>query len=236
VTQLRKKLLEEIQRRDYSKSTARIYLHVINDFARYFRRSPDLLGPEHIRHYQLHLFHRKLSPYTIRQHTAALRFFYFKTLRRHFPAEYIPFPKYRKRLPTILSPEEVARLIDAAHNLFHRTLIMTLYSTAMRRAELCRLKVTDIDSQRMMIRIQPGKGGRDREVPLSPTLLQTLRVYWRWMKRSKRNVVSETPVAAGVVETGNRRFKELWENRSLVFPQLRQFPQRFSRPKFALRC
>jgi integrase/recombinase XerD len=182
VTQLRKKMLEEIQRRDYSKSTARIYLHVISDFARYFRRSPDLLGPEHIRHYQVHLFRRKLSPYTIRQHTAALRFFYFKTLRRHFPAEYIPFPKYRQRLPTILSPEEVARLIDAAHNLFHRTLIMTLYSTAMRRAELCRLKVTDIDSQRMMIRIQQGKGGRDREVPLSPTLLETLRFYWRWMK------------------------------------------------------
>ncbi len=130
----------------------------------------------------MHLFHKKLSPYTIRQHTAALRFFYFKTLRRNFPAEYIPFPKYRKRLPTILSPEEVGRLIDSARNLFHRTLIMTLYSTAMRRAELCRLKVGDIDSQRMMIRIDQGKGGRDREVPLSPTLLKTLRVYWRWMK------------------------------------------------------
>jgi site-specific recombinase XerD len=124
VTQLRKKMLEEIQRRDYSKSTARIYLHVISDFARYFRRSPDLLGPEHIRHYQVHLFRRKLSPYTIRQHTAALRFFYFKTLRRHFPAEYIPFPKYRQRLPTILSPEEVARLIDAAHNLARTNLIL----------------------------------------------------------------------------------------------------------------
>jgi integrase/recombinase XerD len=123
-----------------------------------------------------------LSPYTIRQHTAALRFFYFKTLHRNFRAEYIPFPKFRKRLPTILSPEEVARLIDSASNLFHRTLIMTLYSTAMRRAELCRLKVRDIDSQRMMIRIAQGKGGRDREVPLSPTLLKTLRIYWRWMK------------------------------------------------------
>jgi integrase/recombinase XerD len=123
-----------------------------------------------------------LSPYTIRQHTAALRFFFFKTLHRNFRADYIPFPKFRKRLPTILSPQEVACLIDSASNLFHRTLIMTLYSTAMRRAELCQLKVRDIDSQRMMIRIEQGKGGRDREVPLSPTLLQTLRVYWRWMK------------------------------------------------------
>jgi len=182
VTQLRKKMLEELQRRDYSQSTARIYLQIVRDFARHFRRSPDALGPEHIREYQVHLFHRKLSPYTIRQHTAALRFFFFKTLHRRFPADYIPFPKFRKRLPTILSPEEIARLIDSARNLYHRILIMSLYSTAMRRAELCRLKVSDIDSQRMMIRIQQGKGGRDREVPLSPTLLETLRVYWRWMK------------------------------------------------------
>jgi integrase/recombinase XerD len=170
VTRLRKRMLEELQRLDYSDSTARIYLHVVSDFARYFRRSPDTLGPEHVRQYQLHLFHKKLSPYTIRQHTAALRFFFFKTLRRNFRAEYIPFPKFRKRLPTILSPEEVGRLIDSARNLYHRTLIMTLYSTAMRRAELCRLKVSDVDSQRMMIRIAQGKGGRDREVPLTPNV------------------------------------------------------------------
>jgi integrase len=82
---------------------------------------------------------------------------FIKTLRRHFLAEYIPFPKFRKRLPTLLSPEEVARLIDSARNLYHRTLLMTLYFTAMRRSELCRLKVRDVDSQRMMIRIDQGK-------------------------------------------------------------------------------
>ena len=113
---------------------------------------------------------------------SALRFLFVKTLRRHFLAEYIPFPKSGKRLPTVLSPEEVTRLIDSARNLYHRTLLMTLYSTATRRAELCRLKVRDIDSQRMMIRITLGKGGRDREVPLSPKLLETLRVYLRWMR------------------------------------------------------
>src|SRR5215470_16698364 len=86
------------------------------------------------------------------------------------------------QLPGVLSPEEVARLIESASNLFHRTLLMTLYSTGIRRAELCRLQVNDIDSRRMMIRIQQGKGRRDREVPLSPKLLETLRVYWRWMK------------------------------------------------------
>jgi integrase len=103
---------------------------------------------------------------------SALRFLFIKTLHRHFLAEYIPFPKAHKRLPTVLSPEEVARLIDSARNLYHRTLLMTLYSTAMRRAELCQLKVRDIDSQRMMIRINQGKGSRDREVPLSPKLLR----------------------------------------------------------------
>jgi len=113
---------------------------------------------------------------------SALRFLFIKTLRRHFLAEHITFPKSPKRLPTVLSPEEVARLIDSARNLYHRTLLMTLYSTAMRRAELCRLKARDVDSQRMMIRIDQGKGRRDRDVPLSPKLLETLRVYWRWMK------------------------------------------------------
>jgi site-specific recombinase XerD len=123
-----------------------------------------------------------LAPATVSQYVSALRFLFVKTLRRHFLAEYIPFPKSRKRLPTVLSPEEVTRLIDAACNLYHRTLLMTLYSTAARRAELCRLKVQDIDSQRMMIRINQGKGGRDREVPLSPKLLEILRVYFRWMQ------------------------------------------------------
>jgi site-specific recombinase XerD len=137
---------------------------------------------------------------------SALRFFFVKTLRRHFLAEYIPFPKSRRRLPTVLSPEEVTQLIDAAGNLYHRTLLMTLYSTAVRRAELCRLKVQDIDSQRMMIRINQGKGGRDREVPLSPKLLQTLRVYFRWMRPTTflfpgtvKGVRADVPITPNVV-------------------------------------
>jgi integrase/recombinase XerD len=183
VTQLRKKMLEEIQRRNYSHRTARTYVRIVRDFAEHFHQPPDKLGPEQIRQYQAHLFQAKqLAPATVSQYVSALRFLFVKTLRRHFLAEYIPFPKSRKRLPTVLSPEEVTRLIDAACNLYHRTLLMTLYSTAVRRAELCRLKVQDIDSQRMMIRINQGKGGRDREVPLSPKLLETLRVYFRWMR------------------------------------------------------
>jgi site-specific recombinase XerD len=176
-------MLEELRRRNYSDRTATTYVRIVHEFAQHFHRSPDKLGPEQIRQYQAYLFQtKKLAPATVSQYVSALRFLFVKTLRRHFLAEYIPFPKCLHRLPTVLSPEEVARLIDASPNLYHRTLLMTLYSTAMRRAELCRLKVTNIDSQRMMIRIEQGKGRRDRNVPLSPKLLETLRVYWRWMK------------------------------------------------------
>ncbi|HJY87586.1 MAG TPA: tyrosine-type recombinase/integrase [Candidatus Acidoferrales bacterium] len=183
MTQLRQKMLEELQRRHYAYRTANTYLRIIRDFAAYFNRPPDKLGPEHIRQYQAYLFQsRKLSPGSVSQYVSALRFLFVKTLRRHFLTEHIPFPKSPRRLPVVLSPEEVTRLIDAARNLYHRTLLMTLYSTAVRRSELCCLKVSDIDSQRMMIRITQGKGSRDREVPLSPTLLEALRVYWRWMK------------------------------------------------------
>ena len=207
MTQLRKQMLEEIQRRNYSHRTARTYVRIVRDFAEYFHQPPDKLGPEQIRQYQAHLFQaKKLAPATVSQYVSALRFLFVKTLRRHFLAEYIPFPKSRKRLPTVLSPEEVIRLIDAACNLYHRTLLMTLYSTAARRAELCQLKVQDIDSQRMMIRINQGKGGRDREVPLSPKLLQTLRVYFRWMRPTTflfpgtvKGVRSDVPISPNVV-------------------------------------
>jgi site-specific recombinase XerD len=200
-------MLEELQRRNYSHRTAKTYVRIVRDFAEYFHQPPDKLGPEQIRQYQAHLFQaKKLAPATVSQYVSALRFLFVKTLRRHFLAEYIPFPKSRKRLPTVLSPEEVTRLIDAACNLYHRTLLMTLYSTAVRRAELCRLKVQDIDSQRMMIRINQGKGGRDREVPLSPKLLETLRVYFRWMRPTTflfpgtvKGVRADVPITPNVV-------------------------------------
>ena len=207
MTQLRQKMLEELQRRNYSHRTAKTYVRIVREFATYFHQPPDKLGPEQIRQYQAHLFQsKKLAPATVSQYVSALRFLFIKTLHRHFLAEYIPFPKAHKRLPTVLSPEEVARLIDSARNLYHRTLLMTLYSTAMRRAELCWLKVRDIDSQRMMIRINQGKGRRDRDVPLSPKLLETLRVYWRWMQPTTylfpgtvKRVRADVPISANSV-------------------------------------
>lgn len=183
MTHLRKLMLEELQRRNYSETTVTTYVKVVAAFAKYFNRPPDQLGPEEIRTYQVYLINeKKLNPKTVRLHTAALRFFFCKTLRRHYPLEEVPYPKAPRRLPTILTQDEVIRLIDAASNLFHRAMLMTAYSTGMRRIEMCRLKVEDVDSERMIIHIREGKGRRDRDVPLSPKLLETLREYWRWMK------------------------------------------------------
>ena len=183
MTHLRQKMLDELQRRNYSQNTVYTYLHAVEEFSRYFHRSPDKLGPDHIRQYQAYLFReRKLQAGTIECCTAALRFLYIKTLRRPYLPEHIPFPKRPRRLPVVLSPEEVQRVIDSAENLMRRTMMMTLYSTGIRCSELCHLKVSDIDSKRMLIRIHKGKGGRDRDVLLSPKLLETLREYWRWMK------------------------------------------------------
>jgi site-specific recombinase XerD len=123
-----------------------------------------------------------MRPLTVRLHVAALRFFFVKTLKRRYLLDDTPYPKAPRRLPQILSPEDVARLIDAAATLSHRTMLMVLYSTGMRNAELRQLQVADLDSRKMLIHIQRGKGGRDRYVPLSPTLLTTLREYDRWMR------------------------------------------------------
>lgn len=183
MTRLRKLMLDELQRRNYAQNTVRVYVHAIEQFAAYFKRPPDQLGPEHIRQYQAHLFRdRKLAPGTVEQCGAALRFFFVKTLRRPYLPDHIPLPKRQRTLPTVLSQEEIQRLIDSAENLMHRAMLMTLYGTGVRRAELCQLKVADIDSQRMLIHVHHGKGGRDRDVLLSPKLLETLREYWRWMK------------------------------------------------------
>jgi integrase/recombinase XerD len=183
VTRLRKMMLEELQRRNYSSITTRNYLRVVTEFAKYFGKPPDRLGLNELRTYQAYLLReRKLTPGTVVNQVAALRFFFVKTLKRYQFRDFLPYPQDRRRLPTVLSREEVSHLINAAGNLFRRTLLMTLYGTGMRRAELAHLKVSDIDSQRMIIRVVAGKGGKDRDLPLSPALLETLREYWRWRK------------------------------------------------------
>src|SRR5467141_4429883 len=126
-------MLEELQRRNYSEDTTRFYIRVVEDFSRRFNHPPDRLGPRHIREYQAALFQkRKLSPGTVAQHLAALRFFYVKTLKKAWSITETPYPKKAIHLPTILSHEEVARLIDAALTPYHRALLMTLYATGVR--------------------------------------------------------------------------------------------------------
>jgi site-specific recombinase XerD len=177
-------MLDDLRRRNYSPDTIRGYIRAVQQFAEYFGRSPEQMGAEELRRYQLHLLHeRKLALGTVENCISALRFLYRKTLkRRDLAFDDLPFPKQPRTLPTVLSQEEVTRLIEAAPNRMHRMLLMLLYATGMRRTEASLLKVSDIDSQRMVIHIQRGKGLRDRDVPLTPRLLEALRDYWRWKK------------------------------------------------------
>ena len=208
MTHLRKMMLEELQRRNYAETTINSYLRTVEEFSRRFNCSPDRLGPRHIREYQAELFQkRKFSPNTVAQRLAALRFFYTKTLKKVWSIEETPYPKKTLHLPTILSQEEVARLIDAAWPTFHRTLLMALYATGLRRAELARLKVSDVDSKRMVIHVRGGKGRKDRDVMLSPKLLEALREHWRelhrkpsaWLFPGNRWHTSDTPITTKVV-------------------------------------
>jgi site-specific recombinase XerD len=176
-------MLEELQRRNYSNDTIRHHLRAVEEFAKHYGKSPDKLGLDELRTYQVHLLKkRKLAVGTVVNHVAALRFFFVRTLKRPEFRDFLPYPREQERLPTILSLEEVTRLINASGNLFRRALLMTVYGTGMRRSEVVRLRVSDIDSQRMIIRVVQGKGGKDRDLPLSPELLETLREYWRWRK------------------------------------------------------
>jgi integrase/recombinase XerD len=187
VTRLRKMMLEELQRRNYAQHTTRSYIRTVEDFSRRFNCSPDRLGPRHIREYQAELFEKhKLSPGSVAVRLAALRFFYCKTLKKGWSIAESPYPKKDHRLPAILSQEEVARLIQAAGTSFHRTLLMTLYATGARNAELTRLKFSDVDKQRMVIHIQGGKGRKDRDVMLSSKLLEELREHWHRLPRKPK--------------------------------------------------
>ena len=194
MTQLRQRMLDELQRRNYSTGTVRLYLHHVAAFAQHFHRSPDQLGAEEIRQYQLFLIReKKLAWSSYNQIVCALRFFYDKTLKRTFLLQDIPFPRKEQRLPLILSREEVARILTAPQHLKSRALLMTIYAAGLRRSEVAGLQVTDIDSARMTITIRQGKGQKDRLVMLSPVLLDTLRQYWRQAKPKQWLFPGRTP-------------------------------------------
>jgi len=173
-------MLEDLQIRQYSPTTIRIYLHAVREFAQHFGKPPDRLSAEHIRQYQLFLIkEKKVSRPTFIQVVCALRFFYTHTLNRKVSMERIPFPRRERKLPLILSREEVKALLDAPGNLRHRTLLAILYGCGLRVSEVTQLKVSDIDSGRNVVRVCHGKGGKDRQTLLPAKLLELLRCYWR---------------------------------------------------------
>jgi len=180
MTELRRRMLEELRLRNYSPKTVEVYICGVANFAQHFKLSPDRLRPEHIRQYQLFLVQRKKVAWAVfNQTVCALRFFYRHVLHRDWMIEHIPYPRYEEKLPVVLSPAEVAAVFAATGNLKHRTILMTIYATGLRVSELTHLRGSDIDSQRQVICVRQGKGRKDRQVMLSPKLLELLRIYWK---------------------------------------------------------
>src|SRR5215471_13865774 len=183
MTKLRQRMMEELRLRNSSEETIRSYISAVERFARHYHASPDQMNAEQVRSYLLYLLEeRKLSWPAIHVNRAALRFLYVRVLRQRWFDEEIQPPKRHPQLPTVLSAEEITRILDGTRNLKHWTILATLYATGMRSKELRLLKVEDIDSKRMLIHIRNGKGQTPRDVNLSPVLQERLRIYWRWRK------------------------------------------------------
>ena len=183
MTPLRRRMLDDLSLRNLSPETQRNYVHYIANFAKYFNTSPENLGVESIREYQLHLIEeRKLSPASVNCFTAAAQFLYTTTLelpwsRAHFPRQHVP-----GKLPVVLSPTEVAIFFSHIGVIKFRAALMTCYGAGLRISEVVHLRVEDIDSSRMLIHVRQGKGAKDRYTMLSPKLLELLRLYWRFQR------------------------------------------------------
>src|SRR5436305_397965 len=184
MTPLRQRMIEDMQVRNLSPNTQRSYLEQVSRFARHFSHSPETLGPEQIRSYQVYLTNeRKLDPSSITIAVSALRFLYKVTLHKEWVfQEVIPAPKKPQKLPVVLSPEEVLQFLASVPSPKHRTILTSCYAAGLRVSEAIALEAPHIDSQRMVIRVEQGKGQKDRYVILSPKLLEILRDWWRLAK------------------------------------------------------
>ncbi len=213
VSPLRQRMIEDMTVRNFAPNTQQSYLGQVGLFARHFGKSPEQLGPEEIRNYQIYLAQeRKVSVGTRIVAVSALRFLYAVTLKRDWTVQLIPGPKKDHRLPVILSPQEVLQVLQAAPSFPHHVIFSTMYGTGMRVSEAVHLRADNIDSQRMMIRIELSKGHKDRDVQLSPKLLELLRCYWRkvrpgeWMfpGQNPDQPLSREAVGDAVVQASRR--------------------------------
>ena len=176
---LRRRMIEDMTVRNLSPATQRSYLHAVTKFSRFCGRSPDRLGLEDVRAFQVHLVSTGISWAALNQTVCALRFFYGITLGHGEIPERIPYAREPRKLPVVLSADEVVRFLEAVPSLKTRAALTTAYAAGLRASEVVGLKVANIDSSRMVIRVEHGKGGKDRYIMLSVQLLSILRTYWR---------------------------------------------------------
>lgn len=210
---LRQRMAEDLRLRNYGKSTIQNYLRCCFNFAKHHRRPPEEMGANEIRAFLLHKLEKeKIGPAYHKVHVAALKFLYTHTLERPEEAVAIPWPKVPRKLPVVLSLEEVRDLFKAVDDLKHRAIIMTAYSAGLRIYEVCSLSVADIDSQRMLIHVRQGKGGRDRYVMLSKRLLIVLREYYRTLRPPKPylfpGLKPESPISPAAVRLALKKAEE----------------------------
>lgn len=225
MTPLRQRMLEDLQIRNYSPVTTRLYLHAVSEFAKHFHKPPDELGPEQIRQYQLFLIkHKHASQSACIQVVCALRFFYTHTLQRKVEIERIPLPRRERKLPLILSREEVKALLEAPTKLRDRAVLAVMYGSGLRIAEVTQLKPADIDGRRNVLWVRQGKGRKDRQTLLPPKLLELLRAHWRtdrpgpWMFPSGTD--RTRPIAPKVIFLACRRAAQLAGISKPVHPHL----------------
>ena len=223
MTVLRQRMTDDMQVRNLSPHTQASYLQQVSLFARYFRTSPDALTPEHIRTYQIYLTNeKKLAPNSIHTAVAALRFLYRVTLKKEWTfGEDIPLPKKPQKLPVVLSPEEVVHFLNCVDCRKHRVILTTCYAAGLRISEAVRLKAAAIDSARMVVHVEQGKGRKDRYVMLSPLLLESLRSYWR-AARPKQwlfpGIHDDRPITKDAVEAACQKAHRLADLSKPVTP------------------
>ncbi len=223
MTSLRQRMTEDMQVRNLALNTQTCYVQQVSLFARHFDKSPEKLGPADIRAYQVYLTNeRKLAPGSVLIAVAALRFLYRVSLKKDWSFEdVIPAPKKPQKLPVVLSPEEVLHFLNCVGNTRHRAILTTCYAAGLRISEAISLKPNDIDSQRMVIRVEQGKGQKDRYVMLSPKLLETLRSYFRALRPKVwlfEGDVSGQPINRSSVELACQKARRLSGIRKPITP------------------